>query len=223
MQRLQRVLIDLGLNSVQGWGRAEWGRPGRDCRGDCEMALLTAFFTPVARAPEQALLQWSANKVLPRSTACVTVVVKARVGSWITHKVHGKERKVKLLSQVSPDILYVEYALVDAEHGGTSMVREEVMAVDHHITHHLRYETPDDCRGEGLTPHAALRREASRARGNHRLRHAGELRGGARGQFCLVRVQKYIEQANWTLPPFFGWESTFRRPRSGRSDFLGGF
>ena len=91
------------------------------------MPLLTAFFKPTPRSPEQALIQWSANKILPRSTACVSVLVKARLGSYLQHPVYGE---VKLISQVSPDILYVEYEIVDAETGETSIIRDEAQAVE---------------------------------------------------------------------------------------------
>ena len=67
---------------------------------------MTSFFKPKATEPEPEMLHWKTTKPRgPGSTARIEVFVKARVGSYVTHAVHGK---VKLLGQPAPDKLEVE-------------------------------------------------------------------------------------------------------------------
>ena len=66
---------------------------------------ITAFFKPKLKLPEPEMLHWKTMKAIKDTTERVEVDVKARVGSYVQHTVHGK---VMLVSKPSPDKLEIE-------------------------------------------------------------------------------------------------------------------
>ena len=92
---------------------------------------MTSFFKPKATEPEPEMLHWKTTKPRgPGSTARIEVFVKARVGSYVTHAVHGK---VKLLGQPAPDKLEVEIKTDTSQWpvpGGIITMRNIVDALD---------------------------------------------------------------------------------------------
>ena len=91
---------------------------------------LSAFFKPKPRADDDVFFQWKALKSVSGATTRVEVNLKARVGSYVVHTVHGK---VKLISQPDPLKLEVEVESVNLDsfraHGPATR-REVVNAID---------------------------------------------------------------------------------------------
>ena len=89
---------------------------------------MTAFFKPMPKASEPEIIHWKIRKAVPDTTALLEVAVKARIGSYVMHTVHGK---VTLVGQPAPDKLEIEYKEVNLRpHGGITTQRVVVDAVE---------------------------------------------------------------------------------------------